>query len=120
MALSEKKDAEANKEEELKECAEIYEYVKCEWFGKTKAEARGCREKILNDPSRATGDLTDDETYWFIGAGENVRLMYFLDFSLEPLADFKNGWCFRTKAEAEANKERVLAEYANVMNESTK
>lgn len=55
-----------------------------------------------------------DDTVWYIGTDRHVCSTIYCDVATD-LAMLKNGWYFSTKEEAEANRERVLKEYAEVL-----
>lgn len=55
------------------------------------------------------GDLV-----WYIGEDRCVYDVTYTGIAAD-LAMLKNGWFFRTKAEAESNKERIMKEYAEVL-----
>lgn len=56
-----------------------------------------------------------DMVYYVSPEYENVSKTSFFDKSVSSLALYKNGWLFKTKEEAEAEKERVLKECAEVL-----
>ena len=56
------------------------------------------------------------DTVWYVSIkGKAVCSTIFSDEVVADLAKLKNGWYFKTKAEAEANKERILKEYTEVI-----
>lgn len=58
----------------------------------------------------------EDEEYYFIwGDGDVSHFLYNKD--IVDIALIKCGWAFRTEEEAEANKERVLKEMREVLDE---
>lgn len=64
------------------------------------------------------GDLVVGKTYWKPKRGDAYYYISTMgtvisninDFTALDLAFIKNGWCFKTRREAERNKERVLGE----------
>ena len=69
-------------------------------------------EKLAWNPN------VEDEV-WYIGEDRCVYDVVYTGIAAY-LAMLKCGWFFRTKAEAESNKERVMAEYKEVMDNGTK
>lgn len=57
----------------------------------------------------------DRELVWSIDCDGDTYSTNFFETYKNDLAMLKCGWYFKTKAEAEANRERVLKEYAEVM-----
>lgn len=56
----------------------------------------------------------DGESYYYVEPDRKVYRNVFRDWIVDRVI-LKNGWCFKTKEEAEANKEKVLREMAEVM-----
>ncbi|RHN01494.1 hypothetical protein [Dielma fastidiosa] len=59
------------------------------------------------------------DTIWYIGANGNICPTIYFEVETD-LAMLKNGWIFPTQKQAESNKERVMAEYKEVMDNGTK
>ena len=53
----------------------------------------------------------DGDKVWYIGARKNVFNDYFDSSDLGHIALVKCGWLFKSRDEAEANKDRVFEEY---------
>ena len=53
----------------------------------------------------------DGDKVWYIGARKNVFNDYFDSSDLGHIALVKCGWLFKSREEAEANKDRVFEEY---------
>lgn len=75
---------------------------KC-FMGTANIEKLPCKPK--------NGDIV-----WKVGTDGNLYTGSFTEQSSPNVAMFKLGWIFKTKEEAEANKERVLAEMKEVLN----
>ena len=56
----------------------------------------------------------EGEAYYYFGAGDMIYSRENDNYSYD-IAMIKCGWAFRTRAEAEANKERVMREMKEVM-----
>lgn len=91
--------------------------LKNRWIFSTEEEAEANRERIMKEYAEVLDKAKIDDEIWRIGTDGRIRTDLFSKIPFD-LAMMKNGWYFSTKEEAEANRERVLKEYAEVLDKA--